>query len=172
MPINTSTFVLAAIAENAAGVPQQKALPIALFASTLRPMTGLLFALLLGKSALGSSPSSTNTPAPTPIGTGGTGAGGTGAGGTGGSGSGGSGSGGSGGRLTVPSTIPPFLHMPKHEAEAWAHIIGLTPKFHPEFGRMVIHQTPQAGALMPTGNPPTVHLQLGEEYISPENEAS
>ena len=69
MPINTTTLVLSAVAEKAAGVPLQKALPIALFASTLRPMTGLVFALLLGKSALGSSPSGTTTTAPATSGT-------------------------------------------------------------------------------------------------------
>ena len=61
MRINTSTFVLADVVETAAGVPQSRALPIALFASTLRPMMGLLFALLLGKSALATAPSSSSS---------------------------------------------------------------------------------------------------------------
>jgi IPT/TIG domain len=72
MPINTNTLVLAAVAENAIGVPLQRGLPIALFASTLRPMTGLIFALLLGKSFATATPSGFSIAIP-PAGTGGTG---------------------------------------------------------------------------------------------------
>jgi hypothetical protein len=65
MAINTSTLVLALAAVG----PKKNALPIALFASTLRPTLGLVFALVLRNSALGSSPASAPTPAPTPGGT-------------------------------------------------------------------------------------------------------
>jgi hypothetical protein len=72
MPINTNTLVLAAVAENAIGVPLQRGLPIALFASTLRPMTGLIFALLLGKTFATATPSGFSIAIP-PAGTGGSG---------------------------------------------------------------------------------------------------
>jgi hypothetical protein len=142
MPINTTTFVLSAIAEKAAGVPQGKALPIALFASTLRPMMGLVFALLLGKSALASSPSSSTTPAPAPSGTGG------------------SGGGGSGG-TNIPQKIPSFLHMSRSEAKAWAHIIGLTARFDSDAaGLVVIGQIPDKDDDMPADH--IVKLKMGE----------
>jgi hypothetical protein len=50
MAINTRTLVLAAAVENAAGIPLQKGLPIALIASTMGSMQGLVVALLLGQS--------------------------------------------------------------------------------------------------------------------------
>jgi len=146
MPINTSTFVLSAIAENAAGVPRQKALPIALFASTLRPMTGLLFALLLGKSALASSPTSTTTTPPAPA-----------TGGPGGSGSGSSGQGGT----TIPSTMPSFLHMSRADATAWAAVFQLQPTFNPvnpDKGRIVIGQIPDVGDPVPTSRQVTLRM--------------
>jgi hypothetical protein len=55
MAINTRTLVLAAAVENAAGIPLQKGLPIALIASTMGSMQGLVVALLLGQSFKGSS---------------------------------------------------------------------------------------------------------------------
>jgi len=55
MAINTRTLVLAAAVENAAGIPLKKGLPIALIASTMGSMQGLVVALLLGQSFKGSS---------------------------------------------------------------------------------------------------------------------
>jgi hypothetical protein len=69
-----------------------------------------------------------------------------------------------------PATMPSFLQMSKADAAAWAHIIGLSPKFHPEHGRVVIGHSPEAGEPMPPGANPTVELRMGDHVPHSKNE--
>jgi hypothetical protein len=142
MPINTRTLVLAAVAENAIGVPLQRGLPIALFASTLRPMTGLIFALLLGRTLATATPSGFSIAVPPA--TGGTGTGGTGTGGG-----------------SIPASMPSFLQMSRSDAKAWAVFFQLTPTFK-QSGKMVVSQTPDVGDPMPTDK--NVTLEMGDYF--------
>jgi hypothetical protein len=139
MPINTTTLVLAAAAENAVGVPLQRGLPIALFASTLRPMTGLIFALLLGRTLATATPSGFSIAVPPA--TGGTGTGGG----------------------SIPASMPSFLQMSRSDAKAWAAFFQLTPTFK-QSGKMVVSQTPDVGDPMPTDK--NVTLNMGD-YFQP-----
>jgi hypothetical protein len=139
MPINTRTLVLAAVAENAIGIPLRRGLPIALFASTFPLKTGVIFALLLGRAVTTSAPSGYSIVVPTT--TGGTGTGGTGTGGG-----------------SIPVSMPSFLHMKKSDAKAWATFFGLNPTFK-ETGPMVVGQEPHVGASVPDDK--TVELELG-----------
>jgi len=136
MPINTTTLVLAAAAENAVGVPLQRGLPIALFASTLRPMTGLIFALLLGRTLATATPSGFSIAVPPA---------------TGGTGTGGS----------IPASMPSFLQMSRSDAKAWAAFFQLTPTFK-QSGKMVVSQTPNVGDPMPTDQ--NVTLNMGDYF--------
>lgn len=156
MAINMRTFVLSAVAENAIGVPLQRGLPIALFASTFRGMTGLIFALLLGRSVTTSAPSGYTIVVP-PVTPSGTTTGGTGPGGGAGTGAG-TGTGGGTGGKTMPASMPSFLHLKETDAKAWAAFFGLQPTFE-KSGPIVIHQNPHVGASMPNDN--TVALELG-----------
>jgi hypothetical protein len=137
MPINTRTLVLAAVAENAIGVPLQRGLPIALFASTLRPMTGLIFALLLGRTLATATPSGFSIAVPPAIGGTGTGGG------------------------SIPTSMPSFLQMSRSDAKAWAVFFQLTPTFK-QSGKMVVSQTPDVGDPMPTDK--NVTLEMGDYF--------
>jgi hypothetical protein len=160
MPINGMTFATALLAENASGVSAQRALPLALFASTLRsPMTGVILALAatrLGRPSTSQTFNVAISPA-TKVNQGGWLVPG------------------SGTALTPMDSsaiasldigTPSFINMTRHHAEKLAEALGLVPIFENDTGdeaHFVVKQTPTVG-----GNPrksKTVTLELGSSKL-------
>jgi len=160
MPINGMTFATALLAENAGGVSAQRALPLALFASTLRsPMTGILLALAATRLGRPSTPQTFNV-AVSPA--------------TKGNPGGWLAPGGGAAITPTDSSAiaaldigtPPFINMTRRHAEKWAEALGLVPIFENDTGdeaHYVVKQTPTVG-----GNPrksKTVTLELGSSKL-------